>query len=110
MKKLLPLTLGVALSFYGHTQDIQNPDFEISRSKYMAADSLRNSMNTTVQQTYTAYDWREDRKQRRMDRLDYRRYRWTGYYGPYAHQLWQQYPYAQWYGYNRHACWFPFIW
>lgn len=37
MKKLLPLTLGVALAFHAHAQDIQNPDHEISRKKYMAA-------------------------------------------------------------------------
>lgn len=52
----------------------QNPQYNTSRDKYMLMkDSLMADMNTTVQQTYKAYDWYEARMQRRTDRRDFRR-------------------------------------
>lgn len=55
----------------------QNPNFVVSRTKYMAQrDSLVSNQGTTLQQTYKAYDWsqmREDRAFNRGQNRDNRR-------------------------------------
>jgi hypothetical protein len=89
MKKLflplLPILFTTALLAQTNAAD-QNPNYLISQTKYMAAkDSLLRGQSTTVQATYTAYDWmaiRQERKdirflnrqQRRLNRSQY------GYY------------------------------
>jgi hypothetical protein len=51
----------------------QNPNFMVSRLKYMnQKDSLLSWENTTIQATYKAYDWREAREERRSERRSYR--------------------------------------
>ncbi|MBN8719750.1 MAG: hypothetical protein J0H85_09925 [Sediminibacterium magnilacihabitans] len=84
----------------------QNPNFNISRQKYMSQkDSLLSASNTTVQQTYKAYDWYEAKMERRNERREARRYAayYNGYYYPYYNQYyngWNQYGY-----YNNWGSW-----
>ena len=70
--------LGLFASIISIAQDNivenQNPNFEISRSKYMAvSDSVNQWHGTTVQQTYKAYDWYEQKQERKRERLEFRR-------------------------------------
>lgn len=65
----------------------QNPNYTISRAKYMnLADSLNEWHSTTTQDTYKAIDWLADRQEAREDRREFRR------------QL--RLERAKWYGYN----------
>lgn len=64
----------------------QNPNYAISRDKYMKmADSLNDWHSTTLQNTYRAADWLADREQARKDRSEFRRQlrleraRWNNY-------------------------------
>ncbi len=79
----------------------QNPNYEISRSKYMAAkDSLLVSQSTTVQNTYKAYDWmqlRQERKDIRFENRQQRRLNRSMYSGYYDYNN-SYYPYSN---YNR---------
>lgn len=74
----------------------QNPNYEVSRAKYMKmADSLTAWHSTTFQETYKAIDYLEDKRIAREERRDFRRQlrlirarnsgRWfnDGYYNPY---------------------------
>lgn len=66
----------------------QNPRYRESMDKYMASkDDLQKTNNTTVQETYKAYDWYQAKMERRQDRINYRRqlnlYRY-GYNNPYG--------------------------
>lgn len=65
----------------------QNPNYMISRDKYMGlSDSLNAFHSTTVQDTYKAIDWLEDRRDARAQRRAFRRElrmeraRYGGYY------------------------------
>ena len=52
----------------------QNPNYAISRAKYMQiADSLNEWHSTTQQEIYKAIDWLADRKEARADRREFRR-------------------------------------
>jgi len=52
----------------------QNPNFAVSRDKYMKiADSLNTWHSTTLQEIYKAVDWLADRKEARADRREFRR-------------------------------------
>jgi len=105
-RSILPL-LFVLLATAAFGQDTntlapdQNPNYMISQQKYMnLKDSLLAWENTTIQNTYKAYDWREAREERRAERRLYRRqsalyapslnfgyqYGWNSYgYSPYNH-------------------------
>lgn len=77
----------------------QNPNYAVSRAKYMQLkDSLTANMNTTEQDTYKAYDWYQEKldwkKARRQARLErrylnalsgqyYNGYYDNGFYNPY---------------------------
>ncbi len=81
----------------GNQASDQNPNYLLSRQKYMSQkDSLLRWENTTIQETYKAYDWREAREERRSEHRAYRRevalsnpyyytpsvnYGWNNYYG-----------------------------
>ena len=91
MKKNL-FTLFVMLSFsliVSAQNDLapdQNPNYAISRDKYMRlSDSVNRWHSTTLQNTYHAIDWVADRAKAREDRRDFRqqlrleRARWNGY-------------------------------
>jgi hypothetical protein len=65
----------------------QNPDFAISRDKYMKiTDSLNGWHSTTFQDQYKAIDWLADKREARAERQEFqRRLRleraaWDGYY------------------------------
>jgi hypothetical protein len=77
MKKINSLLFGLLLSVFSLAQDLvqdQNPNYKASLEKYMKLeDSLGQNMNTTVQQTYTAPDWYDQKQQRRADRKNFRR-------------------------------------
>lgn len=83
----------------------QNPDFAVSRDKYMKiADSLNSWHSTTFQETYKAIDWLADRKQARADRREFRRQlrlERAAWYGDYYYDnnyYYNAYPYR---GYRR---------
>lgn len=73
----------------------QNPNYEISRTRYMAAkDSLLGTQLTTVQNTYKAYDWmqlRQERKDIRFENRQQRRLNRSQYVGYYEYE--NSYPY-----------------
>lgn len=107
---LLELSLAVATYFacsdtlaQTRLEPDQNPNFEVSRAKYMKiADSLNAWHSTTIQDQYKAADWLADKRQSRMDRRSFHRQlrleraRWSNYYGhPYY------YP-RSYYNYHRH--------
>ena len=84
----------------------QNPNYETSRSRYMAAkDSLLVSQSTTVQNTYKAYDWMQLRQERRDTRFENRQQRrlnrsmYDGFFG-----YDNMYPYGSYnFNYNRNG-------
>ncbi len=51
----------------------QNPNYNLSRAKYVANNQLQSNMNSTVQDTYKAYDWRTAKEERKLERQNYRR-------------------------------------
>src|SRR5688500_8500465 len=52
----------------------QNPNYAVSRSKYMQiGDSLNEWHSTTQHNIYKAIDWLADRKEARADRREFRR-------------------------------------
>ena len=64
----------------------QNPNYAVSRAKYMQiADSLNEWHSTTQQENYKAIDWLADRREARADRREFRRQlrmeraRWSDY-------------------------------
>lgn len=111
MKKVLPL-LFVTLFWAaaGQAQNElapdQNPNYAVSRSKYMGlADSLIAYHGTTVQDTYRAIDWMADRAEARAERRDFRRQlrliraqNWYGNYYPGFNNGWRNYRYPFWRG------------
>jgi hypothetical protein len=113
MKQLLTFWLFCIVAFAAKAQQQnelapdQNPDYQKSRSYYMGVkDSLVATMNTTAQQTYKAYDWYEEKMERKAERRRLRneRYRYNTYYGSYNN--FNNYPYWNngYYGpaYNNH--------
>ena len=93
MKKLLLALTIIAGGYAASAQELasdQNPNFKVSMEKYQGLESnLQTTMNTTVQQTYTAYDWRTARDwkkaERRADRRENRLFNNYNqrYYDPY---------------------------
>ncbi len=77
MRKMFTLLMLSVLTSLVYAQtDVpdQNPNYRASRDRYMKLkDSLLASSNTTIQETYKAYDWYEAREERRKLRRD-RRY------------------------------------
>jgi hypothetical protein len=92
-KNLLFIVVTAAVSFCSFTVTAQtnlapdqNPDYAISRARYMQlADSLNEWHSTTQQENYKAIDWLADRREARADRREFRRQirmeraRWGGY-------------------------------
>ena len=94
MKKnllFLAVTASVCLCSYIATAQAnlapdQNPNYAVSRAKYMQiADSLNEWHSTTQQNNYKAIDWLADRREARADRREFRRQlrmeraRWADY-------------------------------
>lgn len=104
MKSLL-LLLALAFSISVFSQDLapdQNPNYMVSQQKYMSMkDSLMTTMNTTVQQTYKAYDWYQaklERKQTRVENRNLRRLYNASYNNSY--NRWNSSYNYNYYGYN----------
>lgn len=79
MKTILKITLAVcgffSLSAFAQTQDPdQNPNYQTSQDKYIAkSDELLQNQGETIQDTYKAYDWTENKAEEKQARQD-RRY------------------------------------
>jgi hypothetical protein len=92
----------------------QNPNYMVSRSKYMKmADSVNTWHGTTYQDTYNSIDFLEDRREARMERQAFRRelrlerarngyggYNDYSYYPYYPNSYYNNYRYNRGY-YNR---------
>ncbi|MFT3910064.1 MAG: hypothetical protein QM737_11605 [Ferruginibacter sp.] len=96
MKKILLFNFLVLITVAIHAQDNsvaadQNPNYKQSLEKYKGQqDKLLATMNTTVQDTYKAYDWYEAKQERKQQRIADRRERrlyelqnYGNYYNPY---------------------------
>jgi hypothetical protein len=89
----------------------QNPNYAISRDKYMKmADSLNEWHSTTFQNTYKAKDYMQDRADARMARREYRRqyqydrmsvYGYNDYYNGYYYPS-NRYYRGNYYPYNNY--------
>lgn len=86
----------------------QNPQFETSKTKYMAmADSVNAWHSTTTQETYKAIDYLEDKKLARHERQEFRRelrlerarsnYYSNRYYMPYDNYNYNRFRNNNWY-------------
>ena len=93
---LLICTLIASISFGQAAIGDQNPDYIVSRARYMVAkDSLIQYQSATSQQTYKAYDYFVDKQERKDAKTAYKRqlrleraksgyYDYNpGYYSPY---------------------------
>ncbi|MGY4385915.1 hypothetical protein ACVWYN_002963 [Pedobacter sp. UYP24] len=73
---LITLASLIVLSLHSNAQQAslvadQNPRYEGSRAKYMnMSDSLTSNQGTTIQETYKAYDWYENREAKRKLRRE----------------------------------------
>lgn len=79
MKKVI-FTLSILLAAYAtKAQDLapdQNPNYKVSMDKYAANQvSLQTTNNTTIQDTYKAYDWSTAKAERKAERRNFRRER-----------------------------------
>lgn len=79
MKKVI-FTLSILLGAYASmAQDLapdQNPNYKVSMDKYAANQvSLQTTNNTTIQDTYKAYDWSTAKAERKAERRNFRRER-----------------------------------
>ncbi len=95
MKKILLSYLFVLITIAVSAQESlasdQNPNYKASLEKYKSQqDNLLATMNTTVQNTYKAYDWYEAKQERKQQRIADRRERrlyeaqnYGNYYNPY---------------------------
>jgi len=79
MKKILLFLFIATAALAASAQDLapdQNPNYKVSLAKYTAShDNLQSTLNTTVQSTYKAYDWRTAKNERKAERITYRRER-----------------------------------
>ena len=77
MKKLLLALFFIAGGYAASAQELapdQNPNYKVSMEKYQALQTnLQSTLNTTVQQTYKAYDWRSARDWKKAERREDRR-------------------------------------
>jgi hypothetical protein len=77
MKNLIFTLVFFGSGFSTQAQELapdQNPNYKVSMDKYKAKQTnLQTTMNTTVQDTYKAYDFRVARAERQAERRSYRR-------------------------------------
>ncbi|MBC7507632.1 MAG: hypothetical protein H7320_02625 [Ferruginibacter sp.] len=103
---LISTALAVSAQETNSTPD-QNPNFKTSLDKYkLQQDGLLATMNTTVQNTYKAYDWYEAKQERKQQKTADRRERrlyelqnYGNYYNPYNNYY---DPFATPYRYSRY--------
>lgn len=79
MKKVLLSLIIIAAGFAAIAQELapdQNPNYKVSLEKYTAnMVALQTTNNTTVQETYKAYDWSTAKAERKAERRNFRRER-----------------------------------
>ena len=78
MKKVLLSLIIFGAGFASKAQELasdQNPNYKVSMEKYQALTTVQTSMNTTVQNTYKAYDWSTAKAERKAERRNFRRER-----------------------------------
>ncbi|MBL7760394.1 MAG: hypothetical protein JNK08_06825 [Sediminibacterium sp.] len=85
----------------------QNPNYLVSQEKYSKLkDSLLIYSNTTPQQTYQAFDWYQDKLNRRNERRAYRRQsQWNHPSFGYSNYGWNQFGYYDPYPYATRRNW-----
>ncbi len=112
MKKIILSSIFILSAFMLKAQETalapdQNPNFKMSLAKYQSSqESLQGTMNTTVQDTYKAYDWYQAKLERRQQRISFRQeralariryrndyqgnwdygYRYNNYYSPFSYR------------------------
>ena len=114
MKKLLLALFILAGVYAASAQELapdQNPNYKVSMEKYQALNpNGQTAMNTTVQQTYKAFDWstakQEKKAERRADRRENRLFNNYNqrYYDPYNYNgrnnYGRPYQYRNYYGWR----------
>jgi len=82
MKKLLLSLIVISAGFAANAQVFmtdQNPNYKVSLDKYVAIQTSSTTpataMNTTVQETYKAYDWSTAKAELKTERRNFRRER-----------------------------------
>jgi hypothetical protein len=78
MKKTLLFGLGFVFSAMAFAQETlapdQNPNYTVAVAKYAGNSAqLQTTNNTTVQNTYKAFDWYENKQEKKQERLEFRR-------------------------------------
>jgi hypothetical protein len=109
MEKICYIAALLILPAIGYSQSSafvsdQNPRYQESQDHYMKLkDSLVTLHGTTVQNTYKAYDWREDRAARRQQRREWRHQErlYEIMYGGYDY--YGYYPYSSGYYYRPYS-------
>jgi hypothetical protein len=79
MKRIIFTLIILAAGFATQAQELapdQNPNYKVSMNKYAATQiSLQSTNNTTIQNTYKAYDWSTAKAERKAERRNFRRER-----------------------------------
>lgn len=93
MKKLLLSLFIIVGGFTANAQELapdQNPNYKVSMEKYTAIQTTQNTMNTTLQETYKAYDWSTLKAERKAERRNFRRERalFNSYNGGWNNNNW----------------------
>ncbi len=78
MKTILLFAFGISFSAIAFAQENlapdQNPKYAISMVKYTGdVAALQNTNNTTVQKTYKAFDWYENKQEKKQERKEFNR-------------------------------------
>jgi hypothetical protein len=79
MKNLIFTLVFFGSGFSTQAQELapdQNPNYKVSMDKYAATQvNLQLTHNTTIQNTYKAYDWSTAKAERKAERRNFRRER-----------------------------------
>lgn len=78
MKKMLLFAFGFVFSAMAFAQETlapdQNPNYTVAAAKYAGSSAqLQTTNNTTIQNTYKAFDWYENKQEKKQERLEFRR-------------------------------------
>jgi hypothetical protein len=118
MKQIFFTLIILATGFATQAQELapdQNPNYKVSMDKYAAAQvNLQLTNNTTVQNTYKAYDWSTVKAERKAERRNFRRERilFNNYNNNWNNNGWNNWNYNGWNNYNNGYRWnrFRCIW
>lgn len=122
---LLTTSLILVITLTGTAQNAQeqNPSFMVSQARYMKmADSINSWHGTTLQETYKAIDYLEDKRasranrrawrhELRMERARYGGWYNNGYYNSYYYPSYGNgYYYSRPWGYRNNNNWNNYLW